>query len=549
MAPDASTPVEVFFSYSHIDEELRDRLARGLTMLKREGIISEWHDRRVAPGQEWGGEIDSHLNSAGIILLLVSTDFLASDYCYDVEVKRAMQRHQAGEARVIPVILRPCDWAGAPFAKIQVLPKDAKPVTLWADLDEAFLDVAKGIRKAAEEVGGRGSSELVCHPETSPIESAPHRGFRLHVDNTLAHGVVRCFERRATEVDVAGLLGLANFLVFADTVVLGHLELDTVRRISEGLAAELRGLNLEGGALKHVRVSQDTFEDACREAAAKFAPQVKALLRGFRPLSQHERVALRPEGLEVDVERYQRVHDLVSGDAKSEAELADIAMRAIAGRRSVGALEYALAVDDSLREELRRAFVHRPWSLDVTERVVVLFKIHLNHVLAASQGALHAPAPGRVRLVRDLISTAHPAPEVNPLRHLDLLVPDVARFLAKRGGGDPRDVLAAAIELREKAAGVRLRLRTLARDLIDGQDGEARSDFREEARRLIGGSPGREAPEDSGLKLHLLYIGSKLGLELKLWRRGPVVAVAHDSAFFDPEAPDFRTLVRRSCGS
>ncbi len=103
---------------------------------------------------EWAGEIDQHLNSAQVILLLVSASFLASDYCYDVELKRAMERHEAGEARVIPVILRPVDWHDAPFGKLQALPRNAKPVTRWTDRDEAFADVARGIRAAVESISG-----------------------------------------------------------------------------------------------------------------------------------------------------------------------------------------------------------------------------------------------------------------------------------------------------------------------------------------------------------------------------------------------------------
>lgn len=152
MTSKGSEPVLVFFSYTHKDEALRDELAVHLAMLKREGTISEWHDRRIGAGQEWAGEIDANLEAAHTILLLVSPDFLASDYCYDIEVRAAMRRHEAGEARVIPVILRPCDWSRAPFSKLQGLPKDAKPVTLWPNRDEAFLDVAKGIRRVAEEM-------------------------------------------------------------------------------------------------------------------------------------------------------------------------------------------------------------------------------------------------------------------------------------------------------------------------------------------------------------------------------------------------------------
>jgi hypothetical protein len=138
--------IEVFYSYAHEDEELREELDKHLTMLKRQGVITGWHDREISVGTEWAGKIDEHLNSARVILLLISADFLASDYCYDVELKRAMERHKVGEARVIPVILRSVDWQGAPFGKLQALPKDAKPVTSWDNRDEAFTDIAQGIR-------------------------------------------------------------------------------------------------------------------------------------------------------------------------------------------------------------------------------------------------------------------------------------------------------------------------------------------------------------------------------------------------------------------
>ncbi|MDJ0707569.1 MAG: toll/interleukin-1 receptor domain-containing protein [Leptolyngbyaceae cyanobacterium MO_188.B28] len=145
-------PVEVFFSYSHRDEALRDELEKHLSSLQRRGIIGSWHDREITAGTEWAGEIDEHLNSARVILLLISADFMASQYCYDVELKRAMQRHIAGDARVIPVILRPVDWRGASFSKLQALPRNAKAVTSWENLDEAFFDVTQGISKAIEKL-------------------------------------------------------------------------------------------------------------------------------------------------------------------------------------------------------------------------------------------------------------------------------------------------------------------------------------------------------------------------------------------------------------
>lgn len=148
--PNSIGPIYVFYSYSHKDESLRDELAEHLSLLQREGIIAGWHDRRIGAGDEWAGEIDEYLNTSRIILLLVSPSFMASNYCYKIEMPRALERHGRGEAKVIPIILRPVDWKTAPFAKLGVLPKDGKPVTSWSDRDEAFLDVALGIRRAVE---------------------------------------------------------------------------------------------------------------------------------------------------------------------------------------------------------------------------------------------------------------------------------------------------------------------------------------------------------------------------------------------------------------
>jgi tetratricopeptide (TPR) repeat protein len=143
-------PAKLFYSYSHKDEELRDQLQKHLALMKRQGLIEEWHDRRITVGDEWGGQIDQHLQEADVILLLISADFLASSYCYDVEVDQAMRRHETGDAVVIPVVLRPADWHGAPFGKLQALPKDGKPITMWANADEAFENVAQGIRRLIE---------------------------------------------------------------------------------------------------------------------------------------------------------------------------------------------------------------------------------------------------------------------------------------------------------------------------------------------------------------------------------------------------------------
>lgn len=160
-------PVELFFSYSREDAQLRDELERHLAILKRAGTISAWHDRQIGAGLDWAGQIDRHLERAAIILLLVSADFLASDYCYDVELQCAMARHARGEARVIPVLLRAVDWEGAPFSALQAVPTSGRPVTSWPNRDEAFLDVVRAIRAAA--------ADLAATPARSTTESLAKR--------------------------------------------------------------------------------------------------------------------------------------------------------------------------------------------------------------------------------------------------------------------------------------------------------------------------------------------------------------------------------------
>ena len=145
-------PIKVLISYSHKDEKLREKLEDHLSILKHDGVIDAWHDRKIIAGAEWETDIFTHLDQAQIVLLLISPSFLASNYCYVKEGKRALARHEQGEAVVIPVILRPCDWKGAYFEKLQVLPKDARPIVKWPDRDEAFADVAKGIRRRIEEM-------------------------------------------------------------------------------------------------------------------------------------------------------------------------------------------------------------------------------------------------------------------------------------------------------------------------------------------------------------------------------------------------------------
>jgi hypothetical protein len=174
---------KVFFSYSHRDESLRDEIEKHLSILRRQGFIETWHDRRIGAGAELEHEISQNLETAEVILLLVSSDFLASDYCYDIEMKRAMERHAAGEARVIPVILRPCDWHDAPFGKLLATPPDGKPVTRFPTLDDAFVLVVADIKQALRQLGQAKVPPSAAMDEAQPTlgEATKPRSSNLRI--------------------------------------------------------------------------------------------------------------------------------------------------------------------------------------------------------------------------------------------------------------------------------------------------------------------------------------------------------------------------------
>jgi hypothetical protein len=162
----------IFFSYSHQDEDLRNRLETHLALLKRQGLVEAWHDRRILAGSELSQEISANLEAANIILLLVSADFIASEYCYSREMQRAMERHAAGSAVVVPVILKACDWHGAPFGKLLATPKDGKAVTSWPNHEEAFADIAAHIRRVVEHLHKPAAR---APAQAKPMPAAPRQ--------------------------------------------------------------------------------------------------------------------------------------------------------------------------------------------------------------------------------------------------------------------------------------------------------------------------------------------------------------------------------------
>ncbi len=150
--------LKVFLSYSHYDKAMRVKLEIFLSTLKRVYSFITWNDGEIGAGKEWAKEINTHLSQANVVLLLVSPNFLHSDYCYNIEMEQALERHRKGEACVVPIILRPAHWEVTPLRELQALPTGGRPITRWANRDAAFLDVVKGIQEVVDRLTGNNAS-------------------------------------------------------------------------------------------------------------------------------------------------------------------------------------------------------------------------------------------------------------------------------------------------------------------------------------------------------------------------------------------------------
>lgn len=168
-----------FISYTHADSALKEQLVRHLVPLRREGLIELWHDAMLRPGEHLDPAVQAALAASDVVILLVSADFIASEYCYEQEMLRAFARQRAGTARVIPIVLRPCQWKGVPIGDGQTLseyvalPTDGKPVISWSDTDTAF-DNAVGAIRDMLKAGGRArpSSAAATGPSAPAVTQA-----------------------------------------------------------------------------------------------------------------------------------------------------------------------------------------------------------------------------------------------------------------------------------------------------------------------------------------------------------------------------------------
>ena len=152
MAYTSYQEIKLVYCYAREDKLLREELEKHLASLKHLYQLTNWYDREILPGQDWGQTIDTHLDTAHLILLLISPDFVASNYCNGKEMGRALERHRAFSCRVVPILLHPTNWEDAPFSHLQLLPTDARPITRWPDRDEAFQDVVAAINRIIEDL-------------------------------------------------------------------------------------------------------------------------------------------------------------------------------------------------------------------------------------------------------------------------------------------------------------------------------------------------------------------------------------------------------------
>jgi tetratricopeptide (TPR) repeat protein len=230
-------------------------LEKHLAWLRRRYQLTNWHDREILPGEEWEQAIDAHLNTANLILLLISPDFMASEYCYGKEMQRALERHQAGTCRVIPILLRPTYWKGAPFSSLQLLPTDAKPITRWPDRDEAFQDVVEEINRTIED--------LLILPKTK--EEWLKEGAALHGLKHSQEALVACEQAIRLDPNLAPAYNNKG------------IALDDLKRHQEALVAYEHAIHLDPNyavayynkgaslfGLKRYREALTAFEQAIR---------------------------------------------------------------------------------------------------------------------------------------------------------------------------------------------------------------------------------------------------------------------------------------------
>ncbi|MDQ3020628.1 MAG: toll/interleukin-1 receptor domain-containing protein [Bacteroidota bacterium] len=166
--------INIFISYSHADELYKNDLVNHLSGLKRSGIINDWDDRKILPGEKWDEEIKKHFKDSKLVLFLVSSDFMASDYIQDIEIRTAIEKHERGEITIVPIIIRDCDYTSLSLSKFQALPKNAKPISSWENKDEGWANVVQQLKKIINPDSKNEIQDFVSQYSTTPKNHSRH---------------------------------------------------------------------------------------------------------------------------------------------------------------------------------------------------------------------------------------------------------------------------------------------------------------------------------------------------------------------------------------
>ena len=234
-------PWKIFYSYSHRDADLREQLATYLAPLRPQKIV-EWHDRKIEPGGNWETEISGQLDTAHLIVLLVSADFLNSEYCYGIEVERALTRLKRGEVKVVPMLLKPCLWQESRFSELQMIPRDAKPVISWSSREEALAELANEIRMIVSNPPPLASAQGGATDETPRFDAS------LNLVRSQVHSYARLYERTRQRIRPSSDRTARMEQIFA--------QMRALATAAYPLLAELAGSPLPGERLAAIAILQ-----------------------------------------------------------------------------------------------------------------------------------------------------------------------------------------------------------------------------------------------------------------------------------------------------
>ncbi|MBF0155231.1 MAG: toll/interleukin-1 receptor domain-containing protein, partial [Magnetococcales bacterium] len=240
-----SDPVKIFISYAHEDEAYKDALLKFLKVLTRQKKIQPWMDRQIRIGEEWRPQIEQALRECRLGILLISADFLASDFIQDEEVPQLLEQHRTGRTRLVPIIIRHCPWTKDQIARYQALPKDGKPVKSYADSDQAWTEVTLNIAEILAELPSVPATpaSVTCH-HNLPSRNLLFTG-REEVLRQLAQG----FGTTATQALTQTIHGLGGIGKTQTALEYAHRHLGEYQRIWWLLAETEAGLSAGFDAL------------------------------------------------------------------------------------------------------------------------------------------------------------------------------------------------------------------------------------------------------------------------------------------------------------